>query len=79
VQAGKQQQGPAPQGPNCTVPVVKASRIPTPDEDREVAHSAYMHAFQNAQPEKLRIHGMQEFAGAVSGMCLDRLPRPVDG
>lgn len=44
----------------------KASKIPTPDEDRDVAHSAFMHAFENAKPEHLHIPGMQEFAGAVS-------------
>ena len=43
----------------------KASAIPTPDEDREVAHEAYLHAFQEAQPQKARIPGMQEFASAI--------------
>ena len=33
----------------------KASKIPTPDEDRDVAHSAFMHAFENAKPEHLHI------------------------
>lgn len=69
-QAQQQQPGGAPpQGvrPQCYEgPALRASRIPTPEEDREVAHSAFLHAFQSAQPEKLRIHGMQEFAGAVS-------------
>ena len=46
---------------------VRASRVPGPDEDREVAHSAYMHAFQESAPAVARIPGMQEFAGAVSG------------
>ena len=71
----KHPNGPAvPQGPHCLTPVVRASRIPTPDEDKEVAHSAFLSAFQSAQPEVVRIHGMQEFASAVSPplRCWDR-------
>lgn len=43
-----------------------ASAIPTPAEDKEVMHNAYLHAFETAQPEKAHIPGMMEFAGAVS-------------
>lgn len=43
----------------------RASPIPGPEEDREVAHSAYLHAFQEAQPERARVPGMQEFASAI--------------
>lgn len=43
----------------------KASAIPTPEEDREVAHTAYLDAFTAAQPESVRIRGMQEFASAI--------------
>lgn len=71
------QQQPSGAGPQGARPAVKASRIPTPEEDREVAHSAFMHAFQNAQPESCRIPGMQEFAGAVSPhtpWCLGQHP-----
>jgi hypothetical protein len=45
--------------------VVRASPIPTPDEDREVAHTAFLDAFTAAQPECVRIRGMQEFASAI--------------
>ena len=48
-----------------TVMKKKASAIPTPDEDREVAHEAFLHAFQEAQPQKARIPGMQDFASAI--------------
>lgn len=50
----------------------KASAIPTPDEDKEVAHSAFLHAFQEAQPEKARVPGMQEFASAI--LARSRIP-----
>ena len=50
----------------------KGSAIPTPDEDREVAHSAFLHAFQEAKPEKARIVGMQEFASAI--LARSRIP-----
>ena len=43
----------------------RASAIPTPDEDKEVAHNAFMSAFQESQPERVRVPGMQEFASAV--------------
>lgn len=50
----------------------RASPIPGPEEDREVAHSAYLHAFQEAQPEKARVPGMQEFASAI--LARSRIP-----
>jgi hypothetical protein len=43
---------------------IKASPIPTADEDREVAHSAYMLALEDAQ--NIHIEGMMEFASGVS-------------
>lgn len=48
------------------------SAIPTPDEDKEVAHSAFLHAFQEAKPEKARVPGMQEFASAI--LARSRIP-----
>ena len=51
---------------------VRASRVSGPEEDREVAHFAFMHAFQASAPEAARIPGMQEFAGAVSGQTGQR-------
>jgi len=35
-------------------------------------HSAYMHAFQEAQPEKVRLPGMQEFAAGL--LSRQRIP-----
>lgn len=58
VRCAAQNPGPAPSK-------LKASAIPTPDEDREVAHTAYLDAFTAAQPESVRIRGMQEFASAI--------------
>lgn len=53
-------------------PSVRASAIPTPDEDQEVMHSSFMKAFEAAKPQSLRIHGMQEFAGAI--LARQRIP-----
>lgn len=53
-------------------PERKASRIPSYDEDREVIHEAYLGAFQAAQPESVRIRGMQEFASAI--LARSRIP-----
>lgn len=53
-------------------PLLRASKVPTPDEDREVAHSAFLHAFQEAQPEKVRLPGMQEFASGL--LSRSRIP-----
>ena len=44
---------------------VKASRVSDADEDKEVAHSAFLNAYGTAHHGP-RISGMQEFAGAVS-------------
>jgi hypothetical protein len=44
---------------------VRASRVPTPDEDKEVAHSAFLNAYGQSHHGP-HIQGMQEFAGAVS-------------
>lgn len=44
---------------------VRASRVPGPDEDKEVAHAAFLNAYGNTH-QGPRIKGMQEFAGAVS-------------
>lgn len=56
-------------------PQVRASRVPTPDEDKEVMHEAFMNAYGQSHHGP-RIKGMQEFAGAVSacgaGGCLSR-------
>ena len=46
-------------------PQVRASRVPTPDEDKEVAHSAFLNAYGQSHHGP-NIKGMQEFAGAVS-------------
>lgn len=37
-----------------------------PQEERESAHEAFMHAMESAKPVKLRMPGLQEFAAAVS-------------
>jgi hypothetical protein len=50
----------------------RASAVPGPEEDREVAHEAFLHAFQEAQPERARIAGMQEFASAL--LSRSRIP-----
>ena len=47
---------------------VRASRVPTPDEDKEVAHSAFLNAYGQSHNNP-NIQGMQEFAGAVSAGC----------
>lgn len=36
-----------------------------PQEERESAHEAFMHALESAKPVKLRMPGLQEFAAAV--------------
>lgn len=41
------------------------SAIPTPEEDREVAHEAFLHAFEASRPENCRVVGMQQFAAAI--------------
>ena len=46
--------------------------IPTPDEDKEVAHEAFLHAFEMSRPETCRIPGMQEFAAAI--LARERIP-----
>eukprot|EP00887_Chlorella_sp_A99_P006502 scaffold3.g6502.t1 len=51
---------------------VRASRVSSPEEDKEVAHAAYMHAFQESAPAQARIPGMQEFAGAL--LARQRIP-----
>lgn len=50
----------------------RASAIPGPEEDREVAHEAFLHAFQESQPERARVPGMQEFASAL--LSRSRIP-----
>lgn len=37
-----------------------------PQEEREAAHEAFMHAMESSKPLKLRMPGMQQFAAAVS-------------
>jgi hypothetical protein len=59
------EQGIAGSSGQSPAPLPKASAIPTPDEDKEVMHAAFLHAFQEAQPERARIPGMQEFASAI--------------
>ena len=54
------------------LPQVRASRVPGPEEDREVAHSAFMNAYGKSHHGP-HISGMQEFAGAVSASTV--LPR----
>lgn len=39
-----------------------------PQEERESAHEAFMHALESATPVKLRMPGMQQFAAAVSSL-----------
>ena len=34
----------------------RASAVPTPDEDKEVMHSAFMHAYEQASPPPLELH-----------------------
>lgn len=55
---------------------VRASRVPSPDEDREVMHAAFMNAYGQSHHGP-RIKGMQEFAGAVSAP--HRGTAPVSG
>lgn len=43
----------------------EGSAIPTPEEDKEVAHEAFMHAFEASRPESCRVKGLQEFASAI--------------
>lgn len=38
---------------------------PGPQEERESAHEAFMHALESAKPVKLRMPGMQQFAAAI--------------
>ncbi|PSC76285.1 UPF0396 -like [Micractinium conductrix] len=49
----------------------RASAVPTPDEDKEVMHSAFMHAYEQSHHGP-RIKGMQEFAGAL--LARQRIP-----
>jgi hypothetical protein len=44
---------------------VRASRVPGPEEDKEVAHAAFLNAYGKSHHSP-RVQGMQEFAGAVS-------------
>ena len=39
--------------------------VPDELEERSVAHLAFLNAHRSAQPEDLRIEGMQDFAAAV--------------
>lgn len=39
--------------------------FPGPQEERESAHEAFMHALESAKPVKLRMPGMQQFAAAI--------------
>ena len=69
-----------PAGPQGN-PQVRASAVPGPEEDREVAHAAFMSAYGQSHHGP-RIKGMQEFAGAVSRGCAGRAggcKRPADG
>lgn len=59
-----------PAGPQGN-PQVRASAVPGPEEDREVAHAAFMSAYGQSHHGP-RIKGMQEFAGAVSWGCVGR-------
>ncbi|KAL4435913.1 hypothetical protein ABPG77_000675 [Micractinium sp. CCAP 211/92] len=52
-------------------PQVRASRVPSPDEDREVMHAAFMNAYGQSHHGP-RIKGMQEFAGAL--LARQRIP-----
>lgn len=56
-----------PVGPQGN-PQVRASAVPGPEEDREVAHAAFMSAYGQSHHGP-HIKGMQEFAGAVSCGC----------
>lgn len=42
-----------------------------PQEERESAHEAFMHALESAKPVKLRMPGMQQFAAAVSAQAAE--------
>lgn len=46
--------------------------IPTPEEDKEVMHEAFLHAFEISRPEQCRIPGMQEFASAI--LAREKIP-----
>lgn len=48
------------------------SGIPTPEEDKEVMHEAFLHAFEISRPEQCRIPGMQEFASAI--LAREKIP-----
>lgn len=50
----------------------EARGIPTPEEDKEVMHEAFLHAFEISRPEQCRIPGMQEFASAI--LAREKIP-----
>lgn len=43
----------------------RASGVPTPEEDKEVMHESFMHAYENSLASLCRIEGMQSFAGGM--------------
>lgn len=59
-----------PVGPQGN-PQVRASAVPGPEEDREVAHAAFMSAYGQSHHGP-HIKGMQEFAGAL--LARQRIP-----
>lgn len=42
-----------------------ASGVPSPQEDKEVMHESFMHAYENSLASLCRIEGMQTFAGGM--------------
>ena len=50
----------APSGEERRVP-----GVPSPEEDKEVMHASFMHAYENSLASLCRIEGMQSFAGGM--------------
>ena len=46
-------------------PPHQASPVPSPEEDKEVMHESFMHAYENSLSSLCRIEGMQTFAGGM--------------
>lgn len=45
--------------------VIEAGVYPAPETEKEVAHEAFMHAYQASKPTALQVDGLQDFAASV--------------
>lgn len=76
-QGGPQGGPPLPQAPlPPQQAAAHASAVSGPDEDKEVMHNAFLAAYGTSHHGP-RIHGMQEFAGAVRPRAVRRAARPA--